>query len=539
MSLYQSPFCDMCTRRRIIPGTGPLPCKWLFLGEGGGWEENKYLQPFVGKSGRELNGLYFPMSGLSRPEVRIENAMQCFHEDPDQEHVDCCSQKFLQDIIANCRPEVIVTLGAMSLAQFGDWSLELEHGFPIYDVSYQLKWGETWTGTVFPCYHPAAGLHQSRFMTEIQEDFRNLWAFRHGKLRLPVDQFPNPTYQLVETRDHMRAILHPIRQQLRYQSYVWKFGIDTEYIGKRIFCWTFSPTPGTGYMVLADNQPVREEFLLFVEEFRALLLWIFQNWLADAPMLAQIGMTDYKWKDTMVNSYHLGSTPQGLKQMCYRLLGMVMQDFDDLVYPFAREEAIKWLVNVASNPDEDYISSLPWKAKSGSCSGGGDEVPGYPALDPTIKTYKKKPPERKYKKHLSCPAYFDEPGTLPCIICGKPKESGSMDRDKGGRQFMWDVANQIYLDMSGLNPKKNPSSINPFKRWAGWKEREPDLVAMTESRFGPIPKPTIDLAFRRDPQATIWYACRDADGTLRLEPNLNMMGKRVEKEIRKGETYAA
>jgi len=530
--MYSSPFCDLCKRHRIVPGVGPTPCSYLFLGEGPGFEENRYLEPFVGKSGRELNGQYFPMAGINRHDIRIANALQCFHEDPDQELVDCCAQKFLPDIIARCKPEVIVTLGAMALAQFGDYSLELEHGYPIHNVSYQLKWGETWTGTLFPCYHPAAGLHQSQFMIQIQEDFRNLWAFRHGKLTKPIDQHPNPHYRLLNTRDDFRQILRDATDHLGHMTYTWQAGTDTEYIGKRVFCQTLSFLPGTGYMILADNYEVRDEFITWAE--KSGVLWLFWNWLADAPMVRQMGMTwDYRWKDGMVNSYHLGSTPQGLKAACYRLCGMIMQDYEDLVYPFARYEAIKWLTNVSINPDQEYISSLPWKQKEAACSGGGDENPGYPAVNPVIKTYKKKPPERKYPKHTSCPAYFEEPGTIPCIICGKPKSSGSMERDKGGRPYIWDLSSKIMTDMQAK------PQTNPFKRWEAIRGRDPEMVDLAEGTFGPMPKPTIDLAFKRDREATIHYACRDADGTLRGVPILLRKGKAVEKEIRKGTTYAA
>jgi len=545
LPVYQSPFCDMCSRRRIIPGDGPLPCKTLFIGEGPGWEENKWLRPFCGKSGRELDGQYLLMAGISRTEVRVENALQCHVEDPDQDLVDCCAQKFLPGIIARAKPEVIVTLGAMALAQFGDYSLELEHGFPIHNVTYPLKWGETWTGTIFPCYHPAAGLHQSRFMTDIQEDFRNLWAFRHGKLQRPVDQFPNPDYRLLRTRDDFTRVIAEAQDRLGNGPQVWKCGIDTEYVKNKIFCWTFSLWPGSGYMVLADNHDLIRAWLNWLTYgagpgLKRDLLFIFHNWLADAPKLAQIGMTDYKWKDTMVSSYHLGSTPQGLKVLCYRLLGMVMQDFDDLVYPFARADMEKWLVEVASNPIQEYIESLPWKQVTRSCSGGGEEDPNYPAINPVVKTLKKKQTlTRSYPKHTSCPAYFESPDVTPCIICGKPKESGVMDRDKGGRTYLWDVASRIYADMTGLNPKVTPAKVNPFKRWDAWQMREPEMAELITAAFGPVPRPTIDLAFQRDQEATIRYAARDADGTLRSEQVLRRLGKKVEKEIRKGEVYAA
>jgi len=114
-----------------------------------------------------------------------------------------------------------------------------------------------------------------------------------------------------------------------------------------------------------------------------------------------------------------------------------------------------------------------------------------------------------------------------------------MDRDKGGRTYLWDVASRIYADMTGLNPKVALAKVNPFKRWDAWQLREPEMAELITAAFGPVPKPTIDLAFQRDPKATIYYSCRDADGTRRVEPVLHRLGKKIEKEVRKGEVYAA
>lgn len=71
--------------------------------------------------------------------------------------------------------------------------------------------------------------------------------------------------------------------------------------------------------------------------------------------------------DTMVRSYHLGVLPQGLKALCYRLLGMKMTDFSDTVLPYSTPMAIKYLRDALAydwpKPQEDVIrdASGEWK----------------------------------------------------------------------------------------------------------------------------------------------------------------------------------
>lgn len=494
------PYCATCVRRRIVPGVGRLPNRWLFLGEGPGWEEHKYLEPFVGKSGRELNFQYLPMSGIGRQEIRIDNVMKCMPrgERPDPDEIECCSNKFLPGILRECQPEVIVTMGAFALSCFGDYSLELEHGYPIYNASY----GDIWQGTLFPCYHPAAGLHTSSYMIQIQEDFYNLGLFRHGKLVKPVDEFPNPDYRVLSTPDDVRSVIRVAQDKLGPNTHLWKVGTDTEYIGQTAFCQTFSFLPGTGYLMLADNPDVWRTFSTWART--ADPFFLFHNWFADCDKVRQMGMDfPYRWKDTMNDSYHLGTTPQALKELCYRLCGMLMQDYEDLVYPIARPDMEKWLLT-ASSELQSFIDDLPWKTKLASCSGGG----------------------KGHKKHESLKLPFDTPGTKPCPACGKLKTSGKMEKDKGGRTFPWNRAGKILSDTL-----TNPAT-NPFKRWLNVNDTDRLYLEQTH---GQPPRPTIDRAFRHDPEATTRYACRDSDGTLRIEPKLVLRGKQMERRVRKGE----
>jgi hypothetical protein len=66
---------------------------------------------------------------------------------------------------------------------------------------------------------------------------------------------------------------------------------------------------------------------------------LFHNWLFDGEVVEAMGL-NFPWRrivDTMIKVFELGNLPQGLKALAYRELGMVMQDFDDLVTPYSRE----------------------------------------------------------------------------------------------------------------------------------------------------------------------------------------------------------
>lgn len=47
--------------------------------------------------------------------------------------------------------------------------------------------------------------------------------------------------------------------------------------------------------------------------------------------------------DTMARVFHLGNLPQGLKALAFRELGMVMEDFEDVVSPYSTEQCLLYL----------------------------------------------------------------------------------------------------------------------------------------------------------------------------------------------------
>ncbi|RJG06018.1 uracil-DNA glycosylase [Noviherbaspirillum cavernae] len=119
--------CNLCHgRTRTVFGVGDEKAKWLFIGEGPGYNEDLRGEPFVGQAGKLLDNMLLAM-GLKRGEnAYIANIVKCRPTDanghdrpPTAEEVAAC-MPYLQRQIALIEPSVIVALGktaALSLLQ--------------------------------------------------------------------------------------------------------------------------------------------------------------------------------------------------------------------------------------------------------------------------------------------------------------------------------------------------------------------------------------------------------------------------------------
>jgi uracil-DNA glycosylase family 4 len=490
---YFSPTCKTCRRFRPCSPSGPVPSSLLFLGEGPGESEDWKRLPFIGPSGRELDRQYLPLSGLMRQDVYVTNAIKCRQgkkggDEPEPWEVMACALHHLPGELSRVQPSTIVTLGSSALRLFGDYPLELHHGRPLSNQTFG-----PWTGTVFPIYHPAAGLRKSEYMIELQDDFRALRLFLRGELTIPTDPYPTPHYRALHTPDELTSLLRATSDTLGSLSYQ-DIAIDTETDKGRTWCLTFSLIPGTGYLIRSDNPDTLAAFRSYLLHHNPLTYY--HNYLFDAPRLAELDLRTPRWCDTMQEAYQLCSFPQALKILCYRYLGMVMQEYEDLVLPYAIDSAIEYLFLGSKKVMPEVIEALPWKKKVLRCSGGK----GYGG------------------KHGSTEIEFTQPDTVGCPVCGKPKGSGNMERDKGGKRFIWDRCAAILTDTM-------EKGANPLRRWAAVPEEE---RAVLEAVMGKMKAPSIsEVPF----EEAVGYACRDADGTLRLRPVLRRaaaaMGRRI------------
>lgn len=162
--------CEKCklhaTRKKAVPGEGPVNAKVVLIGEGPGFHENEQGRPFVGAAGKFLSDLLASI-GMKREEVFITNVVKCRppqNRDPEQEELAACND-YLERQIALINPKVIVTLGRFSMEKF----------FPGAKISNIHGQARTIGGRlVVAMFHPAAALHQPQYRSLIEQDFKKL-----------------------------------------------------------------------------------------------------------------------------------------------------------------------------------------------------------------------------------------------------------------------------------------------------------------------------------------------------------------------------
>lgn len=418
----------------------------MFIGEAPGKDENKKGMVFIGKTGDEVNTHYLPLAGLRRSAVRFTNAIRCLPSraggklDPNRAKdlalLDVCSACFLYPAIEKHPPKLLIPMGAFACkAICPGVSLELQHGIPV-----MTEWGIP----AFPMYHPAGGIHEPKKMLLIRTDWHRLKTYLNGTLHVAEDAFPNPDYQEVTDAEEISA-LDPTQP----------LAIDTESRkGGAPFCLTYAQEPGTGRLIRASRGDLLEALSRQLDRWEAHLL--FHHWLSDWPITQAMGVRvpERKVVDTMVRIFHLGNLNQGLKTVAYRELGMVMQDFWDVVSPHSILNVLYYYRQAQTydwpKPEEELVQ---------------DEKSGL------WKLYKPQSMNTKLKR------------------------------------FFTDY---------GKNPEKDV-----FKMW---EDNWTGSHAMIEAECGPYP----GLDVSHVPFGEIvYYACRDADATLRLFTVLERMRRRV------------
>lgn len=346
------PNCNCQTRN--VPPDGPSPCDVLLIGERPGyWEDNVFNRPFTGDSGRELNDGYLRLAGFFRDDVRITNVVRCRSFDsnrkPTQKEIESCGMHFLPKEVERTSPAVIVLMGGTACSMVGDPHIDLdtEHGIPRW-VEHCDYFGD-WSGWVVPMYHPAAGMHQTSLMIPLLEDWKNFGGWLKGTWEMPRPVEEVKVMKRVSTRDDVVNSFERWRPSL-YSH----LPLDTESDEGRPFSVQYSPSPQEGYMILAEDKEALDRFHLILKTH-----W--NNRLAMHFALHDLDELErhYGWDgievvDTMVDSYHLGNLPQGLKALTYRLTGVRMTSYQDVVVPASEEALSDWLAEAIAFVSTDW-----------------------------------------------------------------------------------------------------------------------------------------------------------------------------------------
>jgi DNA polymerase len=136
--------CDLWAHAtRTVFGQGPVPARWMLVGEQPGDHEDIEGSPFVGPAGGILDEA-LAQSGIDREATFVTNVVKHFkwrpspngkrrlHERPNRTEVGACLP-WVESELALVRPEVLVLLGATAAGVMlgPDVRVTRDHGRPM------------------------------------------------------------------------------------------------------------------------------------------------------------------------------------------------------------------------------------------------------------------------------------------------------------------------------------------------------------------------------------------------------------------------
>ncbi len=353
--------CPSCPNNyHCIPADGPTNATVMCIAERPGQHEeanakrdySKYgwMRCLVGPTGDEWNKLYLPLAGLDRGDVRTMNAVRCGapqNRKPSEELIGSCAGWFIPDELRNVDPRVVVLMGATACRLAGEIDLESEHGIPREGRLFD------WEGWIIPMYHPAAGLHDTSWMQTLMEDWERLGPWlEKGEWNWPEDGKVRD-YRHVKTVNELdNYFLRYKRQQgfglFNRESYddpIHWAGVDSETHAGQKWSIQASLRVGTGIMITADNAKFDGRLLHALHYWMNEREWCLHNASADLWVAQELGIEDFRYRDTMQEAYQFQNLPQKLKALSRRLLGRKRSSWEETVTPPSREVLAQWMMN--------------------------------------------------------------------------------------------------------------------------------------------------------------------------------------------------
>lgn len=127
--------CGLCQgRKKAVFGTGDKQAKWLFVGEGPGYNENLQGLPFVGAAGQLLDNMLKSLGVPRGEQSYIANIVKCRPTDaqgkdrpPTADEIAACLP-YLHRQIDLIKPQIIVALGKTAAVSLLGLDLETPVG---------------------------------------------------------------------------------------------------------------------------------------------------------------------------------------------------------------------------------------------------------------------------------------------------------------------------------------------------------------------------------------------------------------------------
>jgi len=515
MPCHQVTRCPDCPGDKTpVPGNGPIPCDVMLIGEAPGQNEDRIGVPFTGMAGYELDNTYLRLAGRKRNTVRVTNTVRCRpnnNKTPSPKLTSSCAEANLRTEIAMCKPRLIVLMGATACSLDPSIDSNLEHGFPR-QASFL-----GWSGTVVPMIHPASGLHDGNNMTPLLEDFETLNEIIRGTFEMPSNPWPIVDYSYCDNVRQFRSYISG------YHNYLGLNAIDTEGHGGRKFSIQLSREPGTGIMIMCDNEPVVKEFVRVFPTLGEIVMQFAEH---DLDFLQELGCDTRDpnlivW-DTMRDSYNLGNLPQGLKQMTFRTQGVKMRTWEDVVLPHSKAKLMHWLPQAIAHAEQHFyetkIYHTIYKSK----------------LEMALNRIKKRVGTDPFKLNRAVSKLADHEGYLEVLRhCLRPPATNSPKFGEWVDRAITYAIENLSIQKEKREQRKGPLEAallrvmqhTPKRTYRSWDKIREAVAALPE----PVQFEFVEMAVGNMPilgignvprDEALMYAVGDADFTLRCAMSL-------------------
>jgi len=249
-------------------------------------------------------------------------------------------------------------------------------------------------------------------------------------------------------------------------EFITPHALDTEWVDGKLWSVQFSGAPGIA------------EFTQPYEDFNITGPTTVHSYMADAHMVNLPPNT----KDTQLMAYLLG-LPQGLKELAKRLCGMEMESYQEVTRKYGKDKAMTYLEKaIALHPDSPPTKAIRDKAE-------------------------------KKGEILTLDMWESLEGVEDATW---NKKNSRFELKKSKPQHIVIKMKKILADVEGGKENKD-GPVDPYYRWTHIDSRERQVV---EDVLGGMPEGNLSDAPR---EAAVYYSCRDADATGRIEPILWQM----------------
>lgn len=180
--------CDLSlTRSHIVFGSGNPCARIMLIGEAPGKNEDATGEPFVGAAGKRLDAL-LEKAQLQRKDIFIGNVVKCRppkNRNPKTDEIAACSA-YLDAQMQAIAPHIVVPLGTFAAQHVLHTTDSITHlrGTLHYTTLNTFEGAKT--VLVFPVFHPAAAIYDSKKQAILEEDFETL-----GTLLLETNELVN------------------------------------------------------------------------------------------------------------------------------------------------------------------------------------------------------------------------------------------------------------------------------------------------------------------------------------------------------------